>query len=80
MNKMKKGLITFLLLIVIGIGMDSEIRAGEAEERLATFMSQYQQDYKKLYCDVSYTWWDSMILGTSESFEKASAASLEMAK
>lgn len=60
--------------------MDSGVRAGEAEERLAAFMNQYQQDYKKLYCDVSYTWWNSMILGTSESFEKASAASLEMAK
>ena len=31
-----------------------------------------------MYCDASYAWWDSMIQGTKESFEKSAAATLAM--
>ncbi len=58
--------------------MSNLLFAGEAEERLATFMKQYQDDYKRMYCESSYAWWDSMINGTKESFEKSAAASLAM--
>lgn len=56
--------------------MSSCLFAGEAEERLAAFMQQYQKDYQKLYCDSSYTWWDAMITGNEEAFEKSSQAAL----
>ena len=52
--------------------------AGEPEVRLATFMKKYQEDYKKMYCDISYTWWDAMITGSEEAFAKSAAASLAM--
>ena len=52
--------------------------AGEAEERLAEFMDRYQKDYVKLYCDVSYTWWEAMITGSEEAFQKSSEATLAM--
>lgn len=69
--------LSFLLaLFSTGSVMSSFSFAGEAEERLATFMKQYQDDYLKMYCDVSYTWWDAMITGSEEAFEKTSQAEL----
>ncbi|MDO5309654.1 MAG: M2 family metallopeptidase [Planctomycetia bacterium] len=58
--------------------MPSSTHAGDAEKELAEFMQIYQSDYLRMYCEGSYTWWDSMILGTEESFEKAAAATLAM--
>ena len=53
-------------------------RADDASERLAAFMRQYQEDYKKMYCESSYAWWDSMIAGSEEAFQKSSEATLAM--
>ncbi len=58
--------------------MSTTSYAGEPEDRLAAFMQQYQDDYKKMYCDSSYAWWDAMITGSTEAFEKSAAASLAM--
>lgn len=64
---------------LVGSVMTSCLFAGEAEDRLATFMKQYQDDYKKMYCDISYSWWNAMITGSEDAFEKSSQASLAMA-
>lgn len=52
--------------------------AGEAEERLVAFMKQYQDDYRKMYCENSYAWWEAMITGSEEAFERSSQAALAM--
>ena len=63
-------------LFITGLAMSTtSLSAGES---LDDFMSQYQKEYQKMYCDVSYTWWDSMISGSKEAFEKSAAASLAM--
>jgi peptidyl-dipeptidase A len=78
-DKMKQiSIPTIAALIIMGICMSTSSFAGEAEEQLAAFMKQYQKDYHEMYCDVSYTWWDSMINGSKESFEKSAAATLAM--
>ena len=64
--------------MLVGSVMISFSFAGDAEERLASFMNQYQNDYKKMYCDISYTWWDAMITGSEEAFKKSSEATLAM--
>lgn len=51
---------------------------GFAAETLSGFLSEYQQDYHKLFCDVSYSWWDAMTLGTDEAFEKYTQATIAM--
>ena len=77
--KMKYSLVlVFAIAVFLGFDMSHISYAGEAEERLAAFMNQYQDDYKRMYCESSYAWWDSMIDGTKESFEKSAAASLAM--
>lgn len=69
-----------LVLTVIGICMTSKLMAGDPEDRLASFMRQYQDDYKRMYCESSYAWWDSAIEGTKEAFERSANATLAMAK
>lgn len=56
--------------------MSEYLFAENAEERLKAFMEEYQKDYKDLYCAVSYAWWDSMIDGSKESFERSAEATL----
>ena len=51
---------------------------GFAAETLNGFLAEYQQDYHKLFCDVSYSWWDAMTLGTDEAFEKYTQATIAM--
>ena len=67
-------------VILLGAVMNSQLIAQNAEEELAAFMKSYQDDYKRMYCESSYTWWDSMIEGTKESFEKAAAAQIAISK
>ncbi|MDO5552721.1 MAG: M2 family metallopeptidase [Planctomycetia bacterium] len=45
---------------------------------LLTFLEQYEEEYRKMYCDVSYSWWDAMITGDAKAFEKNAAMSLAM--
>ncbi len=71
---------TLIVLTIIGNCMTSRLVAGEAEERLANFMKQYQEDYKRMYCESSYAWWDSAILGSKEAFERSAAATLAISK
>ena len=76
---MKRLLITQTILLGLTLtwsAMTSTTNAGEPENRLASFMKQYQDDYKRMYCDASYTWWDAMITGSEESFSKSAEASL----
>ena len=49
----------------------------QAKELLA-LTDQYQIDYHKMYCDISYSWWDAMISGDEKAFEKSAAAQLAM--
>ena len=50
----------------------------DAVEAFRAFMAEYQTEYHRLYCDVSYSWWDAMITGTEEAFSKYSDATLQM--
>ena len=65
-------------IALIGTNMTLSSHAGEPEERLDAFMQQYQEDYRQMYCDVSYTWWDAMIGGSPEAFEKSAQATLAL--
>lgn len=78
---MKRLLITQTILLGLTLtwsAMTTTTSAGEPENRLASFMKQYQDDYKRMYCDASYTWWDAMITGSEEAFAKSAEASLAM--
>ena len=68
---------TGLILLLLGGLMMSAI-GGFAAETLNGFLAEYQQDYHKLFCDVSYSWWDAMTLGTDEAFEKYTQATIAM--
>ena len=68
---------TGLILLLLGGLMMSAI-GGFAAETLDGFLAEYQQDYHKLFCDVSYSWWDAMTLGTDEAFEKYTQATIAM--
>ena len=68
-----------VIALLIGVIMsEHHLFAQDAKSRLEQFMEQYQKDYHRLYCDVSYTWWDSMISGKEEDFERSTQASLAM--
>ena len=68
---------TGLFLLLLGGIMLSGLR-GAAGETLKDFLSAYQEDYHKLFCDVSYSWWDAMTTGSDEAFEKYTDATIAM--
>jgi peptidyl-dipeptidase A len=77
-QKMKHKFLVLFGSMLVGNVMTSFSFANDAEKRLASFMNQYQDDYKRMHCDVSYTWWDAMITGSEEAFKKSSEATLAM--
>ena len=68
---------TGLFLLLLGGIMLNGLR-GAADETLKDFLSAYQEDYHKLFCDVSYSWWDAMTTGSDEAFEKYTDATIAM--
>ncbi len=66
-----------LLLLFLG-GFMFNVSSGSAADTLEEFLAEYQQDYHKLYCDVSYSWWDAMTTGTDEAFQKYTQATIAM--
>lgn len=65
-----------------GWGADSDLvekaKAQDAAKELTAFMKQYQEDYHKMACDISYSWWDAMITGSEDAFKKSADANLAM--
>ena len=59
--------------------MLNALRAADGET-LKDFLTVYQQDFHKLFCDVSYSWWDAMTTGTDEAFEKYTQATIPQRK
>lgn len=56
----------------------SAVGHNDKAERLRHFMTEYQNDFHRLYCGVSYSWWDAMTTGTEEAFEKYTQASIAL--
>lgn len=56
----------------------SGLFANDAAEQLRVFMKNYQTEYHKMYCDVSYSWWDAAVTGSEEAFKKSAKAQLLM--
>ncbi len=70
----------FSLLMLLGVIMQSHLMATDSESvnKLRAFMNQYQADFHKMHCDMSYSWWDAMITGDKKAFEKSAEATLAM--
>jgi peptidyl-dipeptidase A len=65
------------LLLFLG-GFMFNATGGSAVETLRDFLAEYRHDYHKLFCDVSYSWWDAMTIGTDETFERYTQATIAM--
>ncbi|MDO5579777.1 MAG: M2 family metallopeptidase [Planctomycetia bacterium] len=82
----------FFAVLILGVstlstgessrGSDSDLaekaQTQDAGKELTAFMKQYQDDYHKMACDISYSWWDAMITGSEEAFKKSADANLAM--
>ncbi len=74
---MKLTLLLSIIAICTGVIMTEKTsEAANSAKSLTQFMKQYQTDFHKMYCDVSYSWWDAMITGNEKAFEKSSQAQL----
>lgn len=68
----------FLMILLLTGAVMTENKSNGAEpvQALAEFMKGYEADFHKMYCEVSYSWWDAMITGDQKAFEKSSKAQL----
>ena len=70
-----RAMIPLLGGIMISLG---SLSANEAADQLRAFLKQYQQDYHRMYCDISYSWWEAAVTGSEEAFAKSSEAQLAL--
>lgn len=80
-------LILFMSTLLTGVSMtdcptfadeSANQEENEAAKELRAFMADYQENLRRMYCEVSYAWWDAMITGDEKAFEKSSQATLEI--